>query len=249
MRTLILIVSICLQFQQVVPANEPQREKNVLITGASSLRPPLSELVDAMLKNRQFRMNAESAAFGAPEFDRKWSSGKAWDYVIVDAWQFKRGATGAPRFEETVTAFVKRIRAQSPHCKVILFTWWLPSGPEATKEGVLRVFQRCVDAARQNDIWVATTGPAFMEARLARPDLRVTVSQQDAHPGPHGAYINACSLFAILTGESPTGLPATMKLSGIERAFSIAADEAKYLQEVAWRVFQRELNHTKPGQE
>jgi hypothetical protein len=86
-----------------------------------------------------------------------------------------------------------------------------------------------------------------MEARLARPDLRVTVSEQDAHPGIHGAYINACSLFAILTGGSPVALPATMKLPGIEKAFSIAPYDAKYLQEVAWTVLQRELKHTKPG--
>ena len=111
----------------------------------------------------------------------------------------------------------------------------------------MKVFQRCVEAARQNDIWVATTGPAFMEARLARPDLRVTVSEQDAHPGIHGAYINACSLFAILTGESPVGLPATLKIPGREKDFTIAPDDAKYLQELAWKVYQRELKHTKPA--
>ena len=227
----------------------PRKEKNVLIIGASSLRSPLSELVDGMLESRQFPMNAEPAAFGAPELDRKWNSGKTWDYVIMDAWQFKRGATDAPGFEEAVTAFVKWVRAHSPHCKIILFTWWLPGEPDATKEGVMNVFQRCVDAARQNGIWVATTGPAFTEARLARPDLRVTVSNQDAHPGIHGAYINACSLFAILTGGSPVGLPATITLPGIEKAFSLAPEDAKYLQELAWDVFQRELKHTKPGKE
>jgi hypothetical protein len=254
MKTPILILTICLCdllpltvadcAEQVVQADKP---KNVLIIGASSLRSPLHELVDAMLESREFPMNVEPAAFGAPELDRKWNSGKIWDYVIMDAWQFRRGATDAPGFPEAASAFVKRVRAHSPQCKIILFTWWIPSGPDATKEGVMKVFQRCVEAARQNDIWVATTGPAFMEARLARPDLRVTVSEQDAHPGIHGAYINACSLFAILTGGSPVGLPATMKLPGIEKAFTLAPDDAKYLQELAWNVFQRELNHTKPG--
>ena len=82
---------------------------------------------------------------------------------------------------------MKQVRAPSPDCKIILFPWWNPNGPEATNEGVMRVFHRCVEAAKRNDIWVATTGPAFMEARLERPDLRVTVSEQDAHPGIHGA--------------------------------------------------------------
>jgi len=105
------------------------------------------------------------------------------DSLIMDAWQFKRGATDTPGFPDAVTAFVKQVRAHSPRCKIILFPWWLPGGPDATNEGVMKVFHRCVEAARQNDIQVATTGPAFTEARLARPDLRVTVSEQDAHPG------------------------------------------------------------------
>src|SRR5215208_4553899 len=119
--------------------------------------------------------------------------------------------------------------------------------PSGRDEVDMTVFQRCVEAAKQNDIWVATTGPAFMEALLARPDLRIEVSKQDAHPGVHGAYINACSLFAILTGESPVGLPATLKIPGRDKDLTIAPDDAKYLQELAWKVYQRELKHTKPA--
>jgi hypothetical protein len=110
----------------------------------------------------------------------------------------------------------------------------------------MKVFGRCVEAARSSDLWVATTGPAFMEARLARRDLRITVSDQDAHPGIHGSYLNACSLFAIITGESPVGLPASLKPRG-GRELSIAPEHAKYLQELAWKVYQRELKQTKPA--
>ena len=75
----------------------------------------------------------------------------------------------------------------------------------------MKVFHRCVEAAKRNDIWVATTGPAFMEARLERRDLHITVSDRmpTRHPRRH---LNACSLIAILTGESPVGLPATLKI-------------------------------------
>jgi hypothetical protein len=220
-------------------------EKNVLIIGRSSQAPPLRELVEAMLESNQTPMNVESAAVGVPELDRKQNSTKVWDYVVMNAWQFRQGATDSPGFSDTTTAFVQEVRARSPRCKIILFTWWLPSS-RATNDDVMEVFHRCVDAARPNEIWVATTGPAFMEARLARPDLRVTVSEQDAHPGIHGVYINACSLFVILTGKSPVGLPATLKLGG-RPDFTIAPDDAKYLQELAWKVFQRELKWTQPA--
>ena len=89
-----------------------------------------------------------------------------------------------------------------------------------------------------------------MEARLERPDLRVTKSKTDAHPGIHGAYLNACSLFTIITGNSPVGLPATLRITaagGRRVNYTIAPDDAKYLQEVAWKVYRREIKDTKPA--
>jgi hypothetical protein len=142
---------------------------------------------------------------------------------------------------------VKQVRAHSPNCKIILFPWWIPGGPKATNEGAMEVFDRCVEQAKRNDIWVATTGPAFMEARLERPDLHVTKSATDAHPGIHGAYLNVCSLVVLITGKSPVGLPATLKLRGSEQNITIEPDDAKYLQELAWRVYQRKLKNTKPA--
>ena len=230
-------------------AEDDNARKNLIVIGRSSLASPIGQhlLVGALLESHKTPMNVEMGPFGAKTLDQMLSSRRIWDCVIMDAWQFTRGATDAPAFPDAVTAFVKEVRAHSPQCKIILFPWWIPSGPEATTEGVMKVFQRCVEAARQNDIWVATTGPAFMEARLARPDLRITVSEQDAHPGIHGAYINACSVFAILTGETPVGLPATLKIPGRDKEFTIAQDDAKYLQELAWKIYPRELKHTKPA--
>jgi hypothetical protein len=163
------------------------KAKSVIIIGASSLASPLHEWVSALLESNKTPMNVEQGFFGpAWNVERMLRERRDWDYVIMDAWQFKRGGTDAPGFPDAVADFVKQARAYIPRGRIILFPWWIPSGRDATNEGVMQVFHRCVDAARENDIWVATTGPAFMEARLARPDLRVTVSEQDAHPGVHG---------------------------------------------------------------
>jgi hypothetical protein len=235
----------------VITADEGEKKperKAVLIIGASSLIGPLGQpqLVGALLESKGPPMKVEGKFYGTEPVDKMLKSGKAWDYVIMDAWQFRRGGTDAPEFPDAVAAFVKQVRAHSPDCKIILFPWWIPRGPNATNEGVMKVFQHCAKAAKENKIRVATTGPAFMEARLARTDLRITVSKEDAHPGVHGAYLNACSLYAILTDKSPVGLPATLKLSGKQKELTIAPDDAKYLQELAWKVYQRELKHTKP---
>jgi hypothetical protein len=34
---------------------------------------------------------------------------------------------------------------------------------------------------------------------------------------------------------------------GKKKGFAIAPDDAKYLQELAWKVYQREIKNTKPG--
>jgi hypothetical protein len=219
--------------------------KNVMIIGKSSLT-GLPELVAALLESNQTPMNVEPGHHGTPDFERRWASGKKWDYIIMDAWQFTRGSTELPGFADATAEFVKKVRDHSPNCQIILFPWWLPQN-SATNEDVREVFHHCVEAARVHGLWVATTGPAFQEARLARSDLKIVVSRQDAHPGLHGGYLNACSLFAILTDKSPAGLPAKEKVGRREEELAITKEDAAYLQEHAWKVYQRELKHTKPA--
>jgi hypothetical protein len=234
---------------------------NVLIIGASSLTYPveLTRLVGAMLESRGIRMNLEGDYPRLDAVNEVLGSTKKWDYVVMDAWHLGREqvekdparASVPPGFPKAVSAFVKEVRAHSPGCKIILFPWWIPRGPKVTNEGAMEVFRSCVEQAKANKIWVATTGPAFMEARLERPDLKVTKSKTDAHPGKEGAYINACSLYAIITGKTPVGLPSTLEMKstdGKKESLAIAADDAGYLQKLAWKVYQREIKNTKPAQ-
>jgi hypothetical protein len=228
--------------------------QNLMVMGASSLLPPLGQLpqlLRAMFKSKGIPMHVEGKWPPLDALSRMKSSKLVWDYVIIDAWNLARGRTDSPDWPKNVAAFVEQVRAQSPKCRIILFAWWLPDA-KATNEDIMEVFRRCVEQARLNDLWVATTGPAFTEVRLARPDLRVTYSKTDAHPGVHGAYINACSLYALITGKSPVGLPAALKITadangGETVDFTIAPDDAKYLQDAAWRVYQREIKNTKPA--
>jgi hypothetical protein len=54
----------------------------------------------------------------------------------------------------------------------------------------------------------------------------------------------------MITDKSPVGLPATLRISatdGKKEDFAIASDDAKYLQELAWKVYQGEIKNTKPA--
>jgi hypothetical protein len=208
--------------------------------------------VGAMLDGKGIPIEVKLAYPQLDAVGQMLGSRQVWDYVVMDAWHLGRGpnefgkADVPPDFPKAVADFVKQVRAHSPDCKIILFPWWIPGGPKATNEGVMEVFRSCVEQAKRNDIWVATTGPAFMEAIREGRALRVTKSKSDAHPGVDGVYINACSLFTIIADQSPVGLPATLKLPGEKEDFAVAPDDAKYLQELAWKVYQREIKNTKP---
>ena len=241
------------------PDDKVDARPNVLIIGASSLNSPVpqTELVGAMLESKEIRVDIEGAFPRVDKVSDILSARQAWDYVIMDAWHLGRasadgseGNASVPQdFPKALALFVKQVRAHSPRCKIILLSWWIPHGPTATNEGVMRVFRRCVEEAKVNDIVVAPTGPAYMEALLERPDLRIRKSKTDAHPGKHGAYINACSLFATISEKTPVGLPATLRIhasDGKKVDFDIAPDDAKYLQELAWKVYQRETRSAKP---
>jgi hypothetical protein len=232
---------------------------NVLIIGASSLTSPveLTRLLGAMVESQGIRMNLEGDYPRLDAVTEILGSAKKWDYVVMDAWHLGREpvepdparASIPPGFPRAVSAFVKEVRAHSPESKIILFPWWIPRGPKVTNEGAMEVFRSCVEQAKVNNIWVATTGPAFMEARLERPDLNITKSKRDAHPGKEGAYLNACSLYAIITDRSPMGLPAMLELKsedGKKQTFAVASDAANYLQKLAWKVYQREIKNAKP---
>jgi hypothetical protein len=245
-------------------ASDDQDDKNaprpnVLIIGASSLTSPveLTRLVGAMLDSSRIQMNLEGEYPRLDAVNEILGSTRKWDYVVIDAWHLGREqvekdparASVPPEFPNAVAAFAKQVRAHSPGCKIILFPWWIPRGPKVTNEGAMEVFRSCVEQAKANGLWVATTGPAFMEARLERPDLKITVSATDAHPGKEGAYINACSLYAIITDKSPVGLPATLEITstaGEKQSVALAPDDAKYLQGLAWKVYQREIKNTRP---
>jgi hypothetical protein len=241
-------------------ADKNVQRANVLIIGASSLTYPveLTRLLGAMLESNGIRMNVEGEYPRLDAVNEILGSTKKWDYLVIDAWHLGREpvekdparASVPPGFPKAVSAFANEVRAHSPGCKIILFPWWIPRGPKVTNEGAMEVFRSCVEQAKTNVLWVATTGPAFMEARLARPDLKITVSNTDAHPGNEGAYLNACSLYAIIADKSPVGLPAALEITspaGKKKSFVLAPEDAKYLQELAWKIYQREIKNTKPA--
>jgi hypothetical protein len=76
---------------------------------------------------------------------------------------------------------------------------------------------------------VAPVGIAFQRAMKERPELAM-LGRDKEHESIHGTYLAANVIYATIFGQSPKGLPY--------RPAGVSADEAAFLQGVAWATVQ-----------
>ncbi len=89
---------------------------------------------------------------------------------------------------------------------------------------------------------VAPVGVAWKRALAADP--RLVLHQADiSHPNPKGSYLAACVFYATLLSKSPEGLPGELRKRG-KLLVQIPSEEAKRLQEVAWKAVLETSEHS-----
>jgi len=109
--------------------------------------------------------------------------------------------------------------------KVVLFMFW-SRGNSAKQTAALS--KKFTELGKELDVAVAPVGLAWQLALKEKPDLRL-YQKDGAHPTPLAFYLNACVLYATLTGHSPVGLgDAGMK--------DLEPELRAFLQDVAWRT-------------
>ena len=167
-----------------------------------------------------------------------------WDYVVLQG-QSVEALPGQPReFDKYAAKLVAKIRAAQPEAKPVFYlTWARQDMPEQQAE----ITKAYAATAKANKALLVPAGEAWKDAFAAREGL-VLHEADRSHPNPKGTYLTACVFHAVLTGESPVGLPARMesrkedgKTKGREGKplCDVPAEEAKFLQEVAWKTAQR----------
>ncbi len=100
------------------------------------------------------------------------------------------------------------------------------------------------DLAKELNAQVAPVGMAWKKALAADPKL--VLDQPDkSHPNPKGSYLAACVFYATLLDKSPVGLPGELR-KGNKVLVRVSPDEAKTLQEIAWRAVQEANQRQRP---
>ncbi|HEY3445005.1 MAG TPA: DNRLRE domain-containing protein [Myxococcales bacterium] len=153
---------------------------------------------------------------------------RRWTYVVLQE-HSQRPIFERESFFQYARLFDARIRAAG--AKTLFYLPWARLD-EPQNQAVLGDAYQAI--ANELGATVAPVGPAWATARQRYPDL-VLHQDDGSHPTPTGTYLGAAVFFAKLFGESPAGLPGTLRHDGLTLV-DLGADPARVagLQDVAW---------------
>ncbi|MGE0610438.1 MAG: hypothetical protein AB7O62_25340 [Pirellulales bacterium] len=158
-----------------------------------------------------------------------------WDVVIVQ--EIYTYYSKPETFEKYATLFEGLIRRHN--ARPVLYC--TASINDLYPEGFHKLHEMQMALGKKLNVPVCAAGQSWLEYWGESPSLeqRLDLYHTDkAHPGVKGSYLNACALYAQLTGTSPVGLTHRMPK---QPADAIPADQARQMQEAAWSVYQ-EIN-------
>jgi hypothetical protein len=204
------------------------------------------------------RVVTKMVVSGGARLKDNWQEGAAlseirkggWDYVVLNE-QSSLGdvlivnqqtqIADPAHFWQYANLFDKEIRKTGAKT-VILMTWTDKNAPLRSQQALDFAF---VKFARASGAILAPVSLAWQRIRDREPGLNL-YSKDDHHPSAEGSYLEACVLYATLTGQSPVG--ATSKINGppveedegkllegkTETLVEIPPAIARTLQRVAW---------------
>jgi hypothetical protein len=133
--------------------------------------------------------------------------------------------TNVASFRDYARTFVAEIRAHEGR-PILLMAWsyerlgWISSD---------EIAQAHRDAAEELNVEVAPAGLAWQRSIRERPEIDLYAPDRE-HPSIHGTYLTTAVVFATIFAQSPVGIAYAPP--------GITADEAAYLQRVAWETCQ-----------
>ncbi len=193
-------------------------------------------VVQALARAKGRNLECTASTSGGKTLEWHWEEGDArsaiarggWDYVVLQEYSTRpiADALAMHRYARLFDAEIKNAGAKT----VFYMTWARFHQPENQ-----RVITRAYDAiAKELNALVARVGPAWERVLEQRPDLKLLTDDR-SHPTPAGTYLAACVFYATLTGDSPEGLPASVKTAN-GKTITLDPADARVLQRGAAAV-------------
>jgi hypothetical protein len=225
------------------------KELRVLFLGNSQIfYNDLPRTVEALAESAPAdrpRIKASQFTPGGASLESLWNKGadkgsarakiteEKWDYVILQ----ERFDAKADSFNKYAPLFHEVIEKQG--AKTVLFC--TASISSQYPQGFQELHDMHVTLGKKMHLPVAAAGKTWLTywGNDTTPEQRLALYDPDKdHPGKKGSYIYACSLYAVLTGQSPVGLTHRIPKQPED---TVTPAEALKFQEAAWKVH-REMN-------
>ncbi len=118
---------------------------------------------------------------------------------------------------------------------VVVDTWASKKSPKGydMRTETVALADAIISQANKNKAIVLPVGIAFETVRMERPDINLHNKSDLKHPSAEGSYLFAAMIYAVLFEKSPEWVGANW-LGECDKP--IKAEDAVYLQSVAWRV-------------
>lgn len=178
-----------------------------------------------MADHRTLEMTDDLAALGG------------YDYVLLNDQSLIAGKVGADRkanvgLIEDMVAVAKKIRKNSPGCKVVVERTWAYSKKDfggfgsyetfdANSRKGAKIMSRAIPDSR-----VSPIAEAFAIVRSERPDVKI-YHTDNHHQSLYGSYLKSCVNYLLIYGKPFGKTPADCMLP---------SETAAYLRSVAERV-------------
>jgi len=206
----------------------------------------LPQQVATLAAFEKIHIHTQQSTSGGVNLGQHWRGDKAlqtrrilregsFDIVILQ--DHSRRAIEAP---DSLLLFGEQWAAQirGAGARPYLYLTWAREWNPYMQQPITQTYR---ELARRTDAVVVPVGPAWMRALELRPDLPL-YDPDGSHPSPTGSYLTACVMYAVLTGQSPLGLPERIRTTDADGEvlyLNIQSPEnARFCQEVAREIVQ-----------
>ena len=223
--------------------NEPP--KNVLFVGNSyTYFWNLPQLVHLMAKEKGIDLKTRQSTSGGVNLGMHWRGEKelksqqkiksgAFDVVV-----FQDHSMRSIEHPDSLLYFGKKLcdLAKENGAKPFIYMTWAREWNPLMQSQITKMYSKL---AIENNATLVPVGKAWELARKLRPDIKL-YDPDGSHSSTTGTYLTACVFFAVLTGESPIGLPKRLQ-SKDENGDPIywmilSENDARFCQEVAAEI-------------
>lgn len=153
--------------------------------------------------------------------------GRIFDAVVLcDSSQGPIHPELAEIWRRTAARACATVRAHGAQ-PLLYMTWAYAGKPEMTR----LLADAITTEANRNAVCAIPAGLAFARSAALRPDLAL-IRNDNRHPTVAGTYLQACTIVASMLGLNPGGAQYFGRFDDLR----LAADDAHFLQSVAWQT-------------